>query len=294
MPRPVISALTRAVAQSSTRRALPEARAAVDVLTEQLATGYRIQRPSDDPGGFAQARALGQVQARLGQYGRAIDAASLWVDQTQAQLDGLNELFARARDLGLRAANGTSDADALADEVEALRTETIARLNTQSAGEYLFAGNATTTAPIAPDGTVAAGDFGGARTREVAPGVTVTLNVTRALEVDGVAAPERLQALADAIRAGDPTALADAIDGANAGIDHYARLGGQSGAVSRTLDRSRDAVEAQDLVVGERRASIEEVDLAETYGALQRRQVGLEAALRASAATVQQTLLDYL
>jgi len=294
MPRPVVTALTRAVAQSGTRRALPDARAAVDTLNSQLATGYRIQRPSDDPGGFTQARALGRVQDRLAQYGRSLDAAALWTDRTQAELDGLSDLFADARDLGLRAANGVLDTESLANEVESLREEVIARLNATSGGEHLFAGNATATAPVNADGTLATGDFSGQRRREVAPGVTVTLNATDALHVDGVPATDRLQALADAIRSGDAGAMAAALDGANAGIDHYARLGGQSGAVSRTLAHARDAIETQDVLTGERRASIEEIDLAEVLGELQRRQTGLEAALRASAATVQMSLLDYL
>ncbi|WP_412061200.1 hypothetical protein [Rubrivirga sp. IMCC45206] len=294
MPRPVVTALTRAVAQSASDRALPRARAAVDTLTAQLATGNRIQRPSDDPAGFAQAASLSQLQDQLGRYGESIDAATLWTDRTQAELGALGDLFTEAKVLGLRAANGVLTTDQMADEVEGLRDEAIARLNAQSGGEYLFAGTQTDTAPIDPSGAVATADFSGERRREVAPGLRVTLNVTTALEVDGVSAPDRLQALADAIRSGEATDMTAALDGVQAGIDHYARIGGQSGAVSRTLLHARDAIETQDIQAGERRAQIEEIDLASVLGALQRRQTGLEAALRASAATVQQSLLNYL
>ncbi|WP_412069085.1 hypothetical protein [Rubrivirga sp. IMCC43871] len=294
MPRPIVTALTRAVAQSTAERALPGARAAVDQLTAQLATGKRIHRPSDDPTGFAQAASLANLQDELGRYSESIDAATLWTDRTQAELAAAGDLFVEAKVLGLRAANGVISTDEMAAQVEGLRTELLTRLNAQSEGEYLFAGTQTTTAPLDPSGAVAAGDFSGERRREVAPGLRVSLNVTTALEVDGVAAPDRLQALADAIRGGDPTAMADALAGVEAGIDHYARLGGQSGAVTRTLRHARDAVDLQGLQAGERRAQIEEIDLADVLGALQRRQTGLEAALRATAATVQQTLLDYI
>lgn len=294
MPRPVVTALTRSIAQSTTDRALPRARAAVDTLTAQLATGKRIQRPSDDPGGFAQAASLAQLQDQLGRYGKSIDAASLWTDRTQVELSALSDLFTEANVLGLRASNGVVTTDEMAAEVEGLRDEVIARLNAKSGDEYLFSGTQSGTAPIDPSGAVATGDFSGVRRREVAPGMSVTLNVTTALEVDGVSAPDRLQALADAIRSGDATEMAAALDGVQAGIDHFARLGGQSGAVSRTLLHARDAIETQDVQAGERRAQIEEVDLASVLGAIQRRQTGLEAALRASAATVQQSLMNYL
>ena len=295
MSRPIHSALTRSVAHGSPGRALGRARAAVDELNAQLATGKRILKPSDDAGGFNQAKGIARLQERLAQHARSVDAAALWTDQTQVELAALSDLFVLAKEAGLRGANGVFDGDDLAAQVESFRAEAIERLNAQSNGEHLFAGNETLTAPIeAATGAVAAGDFSGRREREIAPGVTATLNVTDALEVGGVSAPDRLQALADALRAGDPASIATALAGVEEGVDHYIRLGGRSGAVSRQLDHARASIEQQTLLLDERRASIEEIDLAETLGALQRRQTGLEAALRATAASVQQSLVNYL
>ena len=294
MPRPIQTALTRSVARGTADRTLTRVRAQSDKLNGQLATGLRIQQPSDDPAGYARAKNLGRLQDRLAQYNRGIDAAQLWADRTQTELDGLAEVFTGAYEAGLRAANGVLDGEALARDVESARDEAIARLNTTSGGEYLFAGNQTATQPIETAGAVAAGDFGGVRQREVAPGVTLAINTVGALEVGGVSAPDRLQALADAIRSGDRTAMRDALDGVRAGIDHYARLGGQSGSVSRQLASARAANQAQDAVVGEHRAAIEEVDLAEVLSANQRQQTALEAALRATATSVQTSILNYL
>ena len=295
MTRPIQSALTRSVAHGSPGRQLGRARAAVDELNARLATGKRIRKPSDDASGFDQAKGITRLQERLAQHTRSIDAAALWTDQTQVELAALSDLFVLAKEAGLRGANGVLDGDDLADQVESFRAETIERLNATSNGEHLFAGNQTLTAPIdAATGALAPGDFSGRRDREVAPGVTVTLNVTGALEVGGVPAPDRLQALADALRGGDPAAIGTALAGVEEGVDHYIQLGGRSGTVSRQLDTARGAIEQQHLLLDERRASIEEVDLAETLGALQLRQTGLEAALRATAASVQQSLVNYL
>ena len=294
MSRPIQTALTRALVQGGADRALPRARAEASRLNNQLATGLRIQRPSDDPSGFVRAKELGRVQERLAQYGRGIDAAQLWTDRTQTELDGLAELFTSAYETGLRAANGVLDGEDLAQQIDSVRTETIARLNATSGGEYLFAGNQTATAPIDAAGALAAGDFGGVRQREVGPGLRVGVNTVGALEVDGVSAPDRLLDLADAIRSGDQTAVRAALDSVQAGIDHYTRLGGRNGAVSRQLANARAANEAQDVIVGEHRAAIEEIDLAEVLGASQRQQTALEAALRATATSVQTSILNYL
>ena len=294
MPRPIQTALTRAIAQGTADRALPRVRDRADRLNGQLATGLRIRRPSDDPAGFARAKALGQLQDRLAQHTRGIDVAQLWVDRTQTELDALADVFASAYETGLRAANGILDGEDLARQVESARAEATVRLNATSGGEYLFAGNQTTTRPVDDAGAVAAGDFSGARRREVAPGVTLAVNTVGALEVGGVSAPDRLQALADAIRSGDPAAMRTATEDVRAGVDHYARLGGRNGATSRQLTQARVANEAQDVLLGERRAAIEEVDLAEVLGASQRQQTALEAALRATATSVQTSIMNYL
>lgn len=294
--RPIQTTIARSLAQAGADRSLPKNRAALDELREQLATGKRIQRPSDDPAGYGRAESLRLLEGRLEQHERGIGAARQWTDQTQIQVDALSELFTQAYEVGLKAANGIYDYEELAVQIESIRDEAVTRLNAQSGGEYLFAGNATATAPLAADGTVAPGDFSGRRTREVAPGVTVALNVTGddALSVGGVPAPERLQDLADAIRSGDPALMSAAIGGVQDGTAHYIRLGAQTGNVARQLQNAQANVEAQALTAGASRAEIEEIDLAETLGAIERRQTGLEAALRAAATSVQTSLLDYL
>ena len=295
--RPISSSVTRSLAQVGAGNALPNARAEVDVLRQQLATGKRIVRPSDDPGGYAQARALGRVEQRLAVHERTLDAVSLWTDRTQDALGALSELFANANEAALRAANGVADPEALASQIDALRAEVVTGLNAKSGDEYLFAGNATKTPPLRlPDGSVTTEDVDGTRTREVAPGITLTLNIpgTEAIYVDGVPATEHLEALAEAIRTGDAEGIQTGVAATRAALEHYTDLEGRSGAVSARIADARASVEQQAVQTADARANIEEIDLAEVLGALQRRQTGLEAALRATAEAAQQTLLNYL
>lgn len=296
MTRPIHTATTRAIAHSGAGRALPRLRAEMARLNEQLATGLRVGRASDDPTAFAQARTLRYLEERLGQHERSIGAAQAWVDQTQGALTSAGDLFTQAHEIGLRAANGVIDREAFALQIESLRAELITTLNATSDGEYLFAGNETATAPLNADGTVAAGDFSGARTREVGPGVSLAVNVpgTDALFVGDDPAPDRLQALADALRDGSPEDIAAALDGVESAGAHYVRLTARSGDTGRRLDTASDAVAVHALATAERRSDLEEVDLASLLGEIQRRQTGLEAALRATASAEQTSLLDYL
>lgn len=296
MTRPLHSAVHRALAQASSGGQAARARTQLDRLGSQLATGLRIQRPSDDPAGFEQARALGRTGDRLAQVERGLDAAQLWNDRTAAELGALGDLFARAYEVGLGAANGVRDAEDFAREIDTLRAEAVERLNATSGDERLFTGNETRTAPLDASGAVVPGDFSGRRTREIAPGVTAAVNVpgSEALYVGGVAAPDRLQALADAVRAGDRDALTAALGGVGEGRDHYIRLEGRTGTTARQLQDARASAETQRIAADAGRSRIEDADLAETLGAMQSQQTALEAALRATASQVQTTLLDYL
>lgn len=302
MARPIHTALTRASTFATTtttsgsgpEKALARAREALIESQTQLATGKRIQRPSDDPTGFAQARAFERQQDQLERHQRVIGEAKLWTDQTELALSSLGDLFLEASEVAIRASNGILDADQLAGQIDAIRDEAIVRLRTKSNGEYLFSGTETSTAPVDESGGAVVGDFSGLRRREISPGHTITINVTDALTIDGVPALDRLQALADAVRSGNRTAVRAEMDGIQAGVDHYSRLQGQMGNVVRQLDAARAANDSQHTIIGDRRAGIEEIDLAATLAEVQRRQTALEAALRATSSSIQPSLLDYL
>lgn len=296
MPSPLHSVVGRSLTQIGVDRALPRTRAQVDDLREQLATGLRVRRASDDPGSYGQARRLEQVESRLTQVERGLGLADLWSNRTQDELDAVSTLFAEAYETGLRAANGVVDLEPLAAKIESIRSEVIDRLNAQSDGEYLFAGNQTRTQPLQADGTLAAGDFSGQREREIAPGITLAVNIpgSDALMIDGEAAPARLQALADAIRGGDPTVIRDALESVGAGRDHYIDLGARAGTTAQRLDAARSGLEAQKLYTAEARSVAEDADVVEVLGALERQQAALDAALRATAASIQPSLMDYL
>lgn len=296
MDRPITSSLAAALAQRGVERSLPQVRADIARLNEQMTTGIRVGQASDDPTAFVTIRTLRAREDKLARYDRTIGAATLWTDQTQAALDEVAGLFTEVHATGLRAASGTPDYTALADQIAGFRAEVIARLNATSGGEYLFSGNRTDTAPLLDDGTVAGTGFDGARRREVGPGITLKINVpgSDALYVDGEPATDRLLALEDAVRSGDNAAIQAALAGTKAGSDHYIELGARAGLVANRLGLSRSSIEAEELVVSKRRSGLEEADLADVLGQLQRRQVALEATLKATAATLQTSLLEYL
>jgi len=86
---------------------------------QQIASGKRIQTPSDDPVGAAQALALTQAKDRVGQYGANIDAAKDSLALNDSVLGQVTEVLQSLHTLtiqgGNNALNDTDRASLAAD-----------------------------------------------------------------------------------------------------------------------------------------------------------------------------------
>ena len=285
-------------------------------LQEQIGTGKRINRPSDDPTGFAQARSLEALEQRYDQYARTIGAARLWTNRTQSALDGLAERFAEAHEKGIQGLNdalGQDERNVIATRIDAILGEVVDGLNEKAGSEYLFAGTRTTTKPFAANGAVAGSnddpdgpadppvvltDLDGKRKREIAPGVTVTINVTGSEVYDtgeGFTIVESLKNLAASLRGEeDALPLQEAVARVETARDHLIDRGADAGETGRRLNLAE--VQLADAVTetASRRSAIEDADYFDVVARFQSAQTALEAALRTTASVSQTTLLDYL
>ncbi len=271
-------------------------------LREQMATGLRINRASDDAAGYAQAQKLGALSDRYTQYERSIGAARPWVDRTQDTLDGLADLFTEAYEDGIQAANDARSADdreAIAQRLDALQSETADLLNAKSDGEYLFAGNRTDTKPFADDGTPTRpyADFSGARRRRVGPDQEIALNVTagRVHQTgEGFSVTEALSEMAAAIRSGDQDAMQNALGQVETARDHLADLGAAAGTTANRLTSAAEQLRVANVQTQQQRSALEDADYLDVLTRVQQRQGSLEAALKVTASAMQTSLLDYL
>ncbi len=121
-------------------------------LQNQLGTGKRINQPSDDPVGAANALELGHLSADTAQYQRNISAANGRLGLEEQSLASVGNVLGRVRVLLLQAANGTQTDETrndIADEMVQLRHQLLGQANSKdSQGDYIFAGNRTGSAPF--------------------------------------------------------------------------------------------------------------------------------------------------
>ena len=126
----------------------------LDHTQEQLATGYRINQPSDDPVGAAITLSLqGQISAYT-QYQRNITQSVAMVQTEGASLQQILEVLQSAQELTVEAANGTMSSSDLGDAAQQIQ-QYIGQIkqtaDTQYEGNYVFSGSDVDTQPWNPD-----------------------------------------------------------------------------------------------------------------------------------------------
>lgn len=134
-----------------------ERQVALSKTQVQLATGKRIQNPSEDP--IAATRILGveRAQAQLAQYASNADMAASRLGSGEQAFTDLGTLLDRVQVLVVQANSGSMDDSSLASiatELRARAADLLQIANRQDGnGEYLFAGYATTIRPFAQGGS---------------------------------------------------------------------------------------------------------------------------------------------
>lgn len=273
--------------------------AALARIQEQVASTKRLVRPSDDPADVRSAVKARDGLGEMEQFLRNITTAQRSVDASDTALASAGEAIQRARELAVRGANGTlsaSDRQTMALEVEQLARQLVSHAGARAGDQYLFSGFQTGSAPYveAPPGSAAVSAYGGDAgvvVARIAPGTTMTLNVT----ADTVFQPA-LDALAQMhaeLVAGTPVS-----GGTIALLDtgQSALLAGRAQIGARANRLSEAQTTLEDNVLSARRllSDLEDVDLAAAITELSQRMAVYQAALEVNAKIIQPSLLDHL
>lgn len=118
-------------------------------IQQQLASGKKLLRPSDDPVGAAQVIRLTEELDKLTQYQRNNDLTTNALELQETALRSINDVVNRARVLTVQSGNGilaSEDRKAIGAEIEQIRNQVLDLMNTRNAsGEYIFSGYQSST-----------------------------------------------------------------------------------------------------------------------------------------------------
>ncbi|MHC8298609.1 flagellar hook-associated protein 3 [Pseudomonas sp. ZS1P83] len=144
----------------------------------------RINTAADDPIGAGRLLQLGQQSAMLSQYSTNISTTKSTLSLQETTLSSIGTALQRAKEIALSAKNGiTTDDDrkAYSAELSQIQQQVLGLMNSKdSAGNYLFSGSKTDTAPYSQnsDGTYT---YNGDQTSinlGIGDGLTVATNTT--------------------------------------------------------------------------------------------------------------------
>lgn len=161
---------------------LQDLNSSLNQTQEQISTGKRVNRPSDDPVAAARILKLDQELSRIETYQRNAGLAENRLQQEESALAGSVDVIQRIRELTVQAGNGSlsaNDRKSISSELKERVGQLANIANTRDAsGEYIFSGFQGSTAAFGKDASgswVYQGDEG-QRVLEIDDGVTVPIS----------------------------------------------------------------------------------------------------------------------
>jgi len=137
-------------------RSLNQQQAELSHVGQQIASGQRVMRPSDDPQAASRAVQVSQAQSITSQYTDSRVSARNALSMEESVLNSVGDAVSSAKTLMLEAANGTltnADRASIASQLQGIYQTVLGQANaTDGNGRYLFGGYQDKSVPFVMSG----------------------------------------------------------------------------------------------------------------------------------------------
>lgn len=140
--------VTQSMLSNNMLRNLSSSYAQMGKLENQILTGKKVNRPSDDPVVAMRGIAYRTQVDKIAQFQRNLGEVNNWLDSSDDALDHVGEALNRAKDLMTNAPNGTlgqDDREKILSEIKEIRAHIQNLANTKIGDKYIFSGTNTNT-----------------------------------------------------------------------------------------------------------------------------------------------------
>jgi flagellar hook-associated protein 3 FlgL len=275
----------------------------------KAASGKQLTRPSDDPYAAAKAMSLHQSLDATNAYASNISEAKGWQDATESSLASITDFVHAARDLAIQGGTDSADPEsrlALAIQIDQIVNGIKDSANASYGGKFLMSGTATDTPPYV-EGTddTYKGNQGGLDpavpgvVREIGPGVTLTINTVGDEVLGGTAGDgkllDTLRTISAHLKANDGASLRGGdLAKLDTNLDSLLQVRARNGAQTNRLDSASTRLGQIAESVNSQLNDTENADFAQTMIDFNQQTVAYQAALKAGANIIQQSLMDFL
>jgi flagellar hook-associated protein 3 FlgL len=275
----------------------------MDKIQEQLSTGKKISKPSDDPVSVIYSLRLNSSITEAEKYLDNVAAANAWLYTTDTALRQAGDILQRVRELTVEGANDIipqASRDAMAREIAQLREQMVQIANTTHDGRFVFGGFKTTQAPFDTAGNyTGTASPGGGIEYEIGISIKMTVNITGDVVFKNPPAPvdvfQLLTNIENDLLAGNTANLTSLrIGELDRTLDNIIARRAEAGARMNRLEMTQLRLEEARMNFGELLSSAEDINMAEVITQLKMQENVYRTALSSGARIIQPTLLDFL
>ncbi|MEI2378688.1 flagellar hook-associated protein FlgL [Priestia megaterium] len=270
----------------------------LETLQNQLSTGKKITRPSDDPVVATKGMAYRSNLSEVNQYKRNLTEAQSWFDSSESGLEQVNSILQRTKELVVQGLNGTNESDdreAIAREIEQLKLDYMQVGNTQVAGNYIFNGVNVGAPPISENasGIIESNINLDPFSVEVSKGIQLRVNI-HPENIFGQGAFDLMNNVQTAFEQNDVNSLKDLSTKVDTQLSTLLAERSELGARSNRLELIENRLDSQEITATKMLSNNEDADIEKVITDLTVQESVHRAALGVGAQIIQPTLLDFL
>lgn len=268
-------------------------------LQQQISSGSRAVRPSDDPALYQLREQLTLRSQKLKNDQQFVGGQRDRLDNYDATVGGLVDQIRQARSLVQQASNAPADSSQMAafkDQMNNLINASVATLNSEVAGKYQFAGTKVDSPPFAvgTGGVTYQGD-------QNFPGIPLPDGQTLKVPLDGKSITQSanadyfgtLTSIRDQLKAGSVEA-GPALDQLKELESHLLQKRAEAGAASRYLEGLQSSMASEQQLTDTQLTEQTGMDLATGITQLLQNETEQQAAMSVVGRQAKLSLVDYL
>lgn len=265
---------------------------------EQVRTGKKINRPSDNPVVAMKGINYRRQENEAEQYLRNTGEAHNWMDNSDAALDQATKAMQKLRELAVKASNGTNDDEeykSIKEEAKQLKEHLVSIADTKVNGKYIFNGTDTTNSPFDQNG-----DFS---PHPDSVNIPIAAGLELQANVDGEAVfgndlfdtvDSFIQKLDDHDKEGIEEDIGASITDLDTGINQIIDARAGLGARMNRLELVENRLGDQKIMATKMMSDNEDINYSEAITNLITQEFLHRAALSTGSRIIQPTLVDFL
>lgn len=298
--------VTQGMLTGNMLRNLSASYARIGKYQDQLATGKKINRPSDDPVIAMKGMVYRTNLTEVEQFKRNFSEAYNWIENSDAALDKATQALQRIRELVVQASNDTyevSQRAAISEEIKQLTEHLASIANTRVGDKYIFNGTDTLKQPVDLSQTPPVVSQNTDEIKiELSKGIYIPVNVnpTKVFNYDNTAKGNGLFSdleflnndLNDATKSGKD--ISQYLSYIDQHINNLLSARAELGARLNRVELMEARVDEQEVIAHRILSDNEDADIERVITDLKTQESVHRAALGVGARIIQPTLLDFL